>query len=315
MPESIRGKVIRDLIARFSNDLLIGKKIKSGELRKKIVDLEPEWKCPDHLTNQTIDMDDFKMEFLEPVGSNPGHAILQLHGGGYIAAMKNAYRSFAALYSELGRGCAVLTVDYRVAPEHPYPAALQDAIAGYHWLLGQGYHPSQITVAGDSAGGGLALALCLWLKNHKEKLPAGIIAMSPWTDMTISGESVETNYENDPLFGKTRESMLYNTDYLGEEDPTNEYVSPLFGNYEGFPPMLIQVGSIEMLLSDSTRVAKKARQAGCKVRLSVYEGMFHVFQMAMLMLPESKQAWMEVGKFLAYLHFGEEDDFENGASS
>lgn len=301
--ESIRGKVIRDLIGRFSNDLLIGKKIKSGELRKKIVELEPEWKCPEHLICRVIEMEEFQMEFLEPLEpeDRKNRVILQLHGGGYIAAMKNAYRSFAALYSEVGKGCSVLTIDYRVAPEHPYPAALEDALAAYHWLLEQGYRASDIVVAGDSAGGGLSLALGLWLRNHGEELPAGIITMSPWTDLTISGESVETNYEKDPLFGRTRDSLLYNKDYLGENDPTNEYISPLFGDYEGFPPMLIQVGSYEMLLSDSTRVAKKAKEAGVKVRLSVYEGMFHVFQMAMLLMPESKQSWQEIGRFLNHL--------------
>lgn len=301
MAESIRGKVIRDLIARFSNDLLIGKKIKSGELRKKIVEIEPEWKCPEHLSNQVIEMENFTMELLEPLEEKSGKVILQLHGGGYVAAMKNAYRSFAALYSEIGKGCSVLTLDYRVAPENPYPAALEDAVTAYHWLIEQGYREEDIVVAGDSAGGGLALSLCLWLKNHGEKLPAGIIAMSPWTDLTISGESVETNFEKDPLFGKTRDSLLYNKDYLGDNDPTNEYISPLFGNYEGFPPMLIQVGSYEMLLSDSERVADKAKEAGVKVKLSVYEGMFHVFQMAMLLMPESKQAWTEIKRFLNYL--------------
>ena len=113
MAESIRGKVIRDLIARFSNDLLIGKKIKSGELRKRAVDLEPEWKCPEQFTNTMILMENFTMELLEPVENVGSRVVLQLHGGGYIATMKNAYRSFAALYSELGGNCRVLTIDYR----------------------------------------------------------------------------------------------------------------------------------------------------------------------------------------------------------
>ena len=141
-------------------------------------------------------------------------------------------------------------------------------------------------------------------------MPSGVIAMSPWTDLTISGESVETNFEKDPLFGKTRDSMLYNKDYLGDNDPTNEYISPLFGDYEGFPPLLIQVGSYEMLLSDSTRVAKKAKETGGKVKLSIYEGMFHVFQMAMLLMPESKKAWAEIKRFLHYLDT-EENEMQN----
>ena len=308
---SIRGRVVRDLIAHTTNDLLIGKKIKNGELRKQIGTAEPPWKCPECFTMQTIEMEHFTMELLESKeNANRDKIILQLHGGGYVGAMRNAYRMFAGLYNEVSHGMSVLTPDYRVAPEHPYPAALEDTIAAYHWLLEQGYPAEKIVVAGDSAGGGLALALCLWLKNHKEPLPSGVIAMSPWTDLTISGESVETNFEKDPLFGKTRDSMLYNKDYLGDNDPTNEYISPLFGDYEGFPPLLIQVGSYEMLLSDSTRVAKKAKEAGGKVKLSIYEGMFHVFQMAMLLMPESKKAWAEIKRFLHYLDT-EENEMQN----
>jgi acetyl esterase/lipase len=125
--------------------------------------------------------------------------------------------------------------------------------------------------------------------------------MSPWTDLTASGESYETNYEKDVLFGNTRESMIYQNDYPGTHDRMDPYISPLFGDFRQFPPMLIQVGSHEMLLSDSTEVAAKARQQGIRVRLSIYEGMFHVFQMAYLNIPESKRAWAEVGKFLEVL--------------
>lgn len=192
----------------------------------------------------------------------------------------------------------MLTIDYRVAPEHPFPAALEDTVEAYEWLLSCGFKPEQIIVAGDSAGGGLTLALCMYLRDHGKALPCGLIAMSPWTDLTASGESYDTNYERDPLFGNTRDSLIYNKDYVGDADETNPYISPLFGDFTGFPPMLIQVGSYEMLLSDSTSVAEKAKKQGVKVRLSIYEGMFHVFQMAMLMMPESKRAWAEVGKFI-----------------
>ena len=142
------------------------------------------------------------------------------------------------------------------------------------------------------------MALCMYLKDHGRTLPAGIIAMSPWTDLTASGPSYDENYEKDPLFGNTRDSLIYNRDYVGENDPTDPYISPLFGDYEGFPPMLIQVGSIEMLLSDSELVAQKAKKAGVPVKLTIYEGMFHIFQMAMKLLPESQAAWTEIGKFL-----------------
>lgn len=293
---------MRDLIARVTNDHLIGKKIKSGELRKKIGTAEAPWKCPDCFELTVIEMGAFQMELLgSRENPNRDKIILQLHGGGYVGGMRNAYRMFAGLYNEVSRGMSVLTVDYRVAPENPYPAALEDAFAAYCYLIEDGWFAEQIILAGDSAGGGLAMALCHYLKDKGMQLPCGIIAMSPWTDLTASGESYDTNYEKDPLFGKTRDSLIYNKDYIGDNDPLNAYISPLFGDFRQFPPMLIQVGSYEMLLSDSVSVAAKAREQGGKVRLSIYEGMFHIFQMAAKMLPESKRAWVEIGKFIDVL--------------
>lgn len=295
---SIRGFILRQLIAHVTADHLIGQKIKSGEMRKKLV--EPKWRIPSIFTMEEIAMDNFTMELLKSKeGAREDYIILQLHGGGYIGAMRNAYRTFAGLYNEMGCGMSVLTIDYRVAPEDPYPAALEDAVAAFDWLTGHGWKEKQIIVAGDSAGGGLALALCMYLKDRGSELPAGIIAMSPWTDLTASGPSYEENYDKDPLFGNTRDSLIYNRDYVGENDPRNPYISPMFGEYEGFPPMLIQVGSIEMLLSDSETVARKAKEAGVLVKLTVYEGMFHIFQMALKLLPESRAAWVEIGEFLA----------------
>lgn len=293
---SAQGKVLRDLVARLHEDNLIGRKIKNGELRKKME--EAEWRVPNGYSLSVITQKNFSMELLEPKRISHKKIVLQLHGGGYVGKMINIYRSFAGLYSELGRGIPVLTPDYRVAPEDPYPAALEDAVHCYRWLLDNGWTENQIVLAGDSAGGGLALALCMYLKDRRYALPGGIVCMSPWTDLTLSGSSYQTNFRVDPVFGNTRDSLVYNRDYVGKEDASNPYISPLYGEFDGFPPMLIQVGSQEMLLSDSERVAEKAKHAGVKVRLSVYEGMFHVFQMALLMIPESRTAWKEVGAFL-----------------
>ena len=294
---SVKGRVIADLLSHLTNYLQIGKKIKSGELRKRMK--EPPWIVPDCFNMTHIEMENFSMKLLSlKENPNQDHVILQLHGGGYMGAVRNAYYVFAGLYNEVSRGCNGLTPDYRVAPEHPYPAALEDAVASYQWLLDKGDYGEQIIVAGDSAGGGLAMALCMYLKDHKMPMPGGVVAMSPWTDLTASGESYETNYEKDPLFGNTRESLIYVNDYAGDHDKMDCYISPLFGDFRGFPPMLIQVGSLEMLLSDSVSVAAKAREQGIRVRLSIYEGMFHVFQMAYLNIPESKKAWAEVGKFI-----------------
>ena len=294
---SVKGRVLADLLSHLTNDLQIGKKIKSGELRKRLK--EPPWIVPDCFNMTHIELKNFSMKLLS-LKENPSqdHVILQLHGGGYMGAVRNAYYVFAGLYNEVSHGCNVLTPDYRVAPEHPYPAALEDAVASYQWLLDKGYYGEQIIVAGDSAGGGLAMALCMYLKDHHMPMPGGVVAMSPWTDLTASGESYETNYERDPLFGNTKDSLIYVNDYAGDHDKMDCYISPLFGDFRGFPPMLIQVGSLEMLLSDSVSVAAKAREQGIRVRLSIYEGLFHVFQMAYLNIPESKKAWAEVGKFI-----------------
>lgn len=146
------------------------------------------------------------------------------------------------------------------------------------------------------------MALLFYLRDHGIALPGGVILMSPWADVTCSGESYDTNYELDPLFGNSRESMLYNSSYIGNADPKSPYLSPVFGDFKGFPPMLFQVGSYEMLLSDTLTCADLAKKAGVKRRLSVYEGMFHVFQMSLGLFPESREAWSEVGQFIQIIY-------------
>lgn len=297
---SIIGNLTRDMV----NDVMetaLKKPIQTGEFRKNPV--EPAWRCPAGYLYELIETENFVMEYLRPQNAVTGRVILQLHGGGYIGPMKNIYRRFAVKYSKLSFGADVLSVDYRVAPEHPFPAAVEDAVWAYKWLLEEKkYSSSQIVVAGDSAGGGLALGLCMYLKDHGIPLPGGIITMSPWTDVTLSGESYVENYEIDPLFGNSKENMLYQCSYIGDADPKNPYLSPLFGDYKYFPPMLMQVGSYEVLLSDTLQVAKKAKQAGVKVRTSVYNGMFHVFQMGLDLIPESREAWEEAGEFLRIVY-------------
>lgn len=297
---SIQGIILSQMISQVTSTYLLGNRIKTGEIRKKLH--EPKWRVPEVFEVEEIQMPLFPMEFLKrKEEAREDYVILQLHGGGYIGGMRNAYRTFAGVYCEISKGMSVLTIDYRVAPEHPYPAALEDANTAFEWLLEQGYTAQQIILAGDSAGGGLALALGLSLRDQGKEMPAGMILMSPWADLTCSGISYQENYEKDPLFGNTRESLIYNGAYVQEENPENPYISPVFGQYQNFPPILIQVGSLEMLLSDSVTVAEKLKEAGGKVKLSVYEGMFHVFQMALKLLPESREAWSEIGKFLSII--------------
>lgn len=294
---SIRGTIARRFIYDFVNETPLKKPIQTGELRKN--PREPEWICPGRYIYEMFPYKGFGMEYLRPKKGNTGRVILQLHGGGYIGPMKNIYRTMAVRYSKLLRGGDVLTIDYRVAPEHKYPAALEDAVAAYMWLVEeQEYSPDNIMVVGDSAGGGLALALMMYLRDHNMPLPNGALLMSPWTDLTCSGDSHQFNFEKDPLFGNTKESMLYDSDYIGDYDPKLAYISPMFGSYEGLPSMVFQVGSYEMLLSDSIVACDKARAAGCDARLSVYQGMFHEFQMSLGLIPESKHAWKEAAAFI-----------------
>lgn len=323
---SLAAAVSKNVIALATSLHGIGPLIQDGTFRKRVADIEPPWHPPKGFSLVPIAMPEFSMELLlhqnefyaeemkpeEEVESNSEskdtaerlltenrEVVLQLHGGGYIGKIRNAYRDFAVLYAKMPGERAVLSVDYRVAPEDPYPAALEDAYAAYQWLLEMGCKGSQIILAGDSAGGGLALALCLYLKDKGEPLPKKLVLMSPWTDLAATGDSYETNFEKDPLFGNTTDSMIYNNAYYGENDPKTPYISPLYGDYEGLPPMLFQVGGAEMLLSDSARAAKKAREAGCEVQLTIYDEMFHVFQLGMKKMKESRDAWREVEKFLS----------------
>lgn len=297
---SAMGNLIREMMLDVM-DTSLKYPIQTGEFRKNPV--EPAWVCPNGYEYEMIETDHFRMEYLHPDGIFTGRVILQLHGGGYIGPMKNIYRRFAVRYSKLSFGGDVLTIDYRVAPEYPYPAAIEDALYAYKWLLEEKrYRPDQIMIAGDSAGGGLALALCLYLRDHQIPLPAGIIAMSPWADLTCSGQSFSTNYEIDPLFGNSKENMLYHSSYIGDADPKNPYLSPVFGDLTGFPPLLLQVGSYEVLLSDTLQIAEHARAAKVKLRVSVYEGMFHVFQMGMDLIPESRESWDEVAEFVRIIY-------------
>lgn len=293
---SIQAKMVREFIRIVTSERLIGPKIQDGTFRKKVI--EPTWHCPDGYASLRLNIKNCDIEILTPPDRNTEMAVLQLHGGGYIGRLKNAYRDFAKFYSDMRGGMRVFTLDYRVAPKHPYPAALKDAYQAYCFMQGLGYRGSQVILAGDSAGGGLALALCGYLRDHGLELPSAAVLMSPWTDLTASGASYEENYTKDPLFGNTRESMIYNGEYYGSHDPADPYISPLFGEFTGFPSMLFQVGSIEMLLSDTTEAVKKARNAGCEVKETIYEGMFHVFQMAMNRMPESEKAWEEVAQFV-----------------
>ncbi|MBR1855307.1 MAG: alpha/beta hydrolase [Lachnospiraceae bacterium] len=276
----------------------IGPKAQSGELRRRFTAMEHHWNVPEGLRHEVLELSNCQMEWLEPEdGEGKKLVVLQLHGGGYYGRLHNTYRNMAALYQKISGG-AVASLDYRVAPEHPYPAAFEDAVEAYQYLLAQGYAGDEIFVAGDSAGGGLALALTLYLRDELLPLPAAVITMSAWTDLTLSGDSYTENFNTDPMFGGSTDTLVYHNAYPGEHDPREPYISPLFGDFTGFPPMLMQVGEREMLLSDTLEVARKAKICGVRVKEQIFPGMFHVFQMGLTRYPEAEQAWKQVRKFI-----------------
>ena len=220
--------------------------------------------------------------------------VLYFHGGGYVMGSLNTH---AELMGRISSACRapVLGIDYRLAPEHPYPAAVEDAVASYDRLRDRGIKPGQIVIAGDSAGGGLTLACLLALKEQGKPLPAGAVLLSPWTDLTASGASVRTRADADPMIdGGVLEPMAGL--YRGDTPAATAGVSPLFGDLAGLPPLLIQVGDFEVLLDDSTRLAERASDAGVDVQIDVFDGAFHVFQHNPN-LPESTEALAAIGAF------------------
>ncbi len=227
--------------------------------------------------------------------------VLFLHGGGYLLGSINTHRALASDISKSSEA-QVLLIAYRLAPEHPYPAAVEDSKAAYRWLLKKGYEPSQIVVAGDSAGGGLAVAICVALRDEGVKLPAAIVSLSPWIDMEAIGESMTTNAEIDP--NVQRDPLIEMAKvYLGGADLRTPLANPLYADLKGLPPILIQVGKRETLLDDSTRLAEVAKKAGVEVILEPWEDMIHVWHRYAYILPEGREAIKRVGDFIR-LHTG-----------
>ncbi len=206
------------------------------------------------------------------------YVILYCHGGGYSTGSRLYARTLTGKLA-MSTSMDVLSFDYRLAPEHPYPAALEDAMKVWDYLMLLGYGARDVILAGDSAGGNLALALTLKLRKEKRLLPRGLVLMSPWTDLTSSGQSHKTKAQIDPVLNAAYlAEMIHN--YAAQEDLTNPLISPLFGEYEGFPPTCIQVGENEVLQDDAKMLYQKLLKANVSVRLDIFPGMWHVFQMS-----------------------------------
>jgi len=245
-----------------------------------------------------VKIGDIPCEWVLAPGADPELRLLYVHGGGFVSGSGGFYLTLAAHISAAAK-CAVLLPDYRLAPEHRFPAGIEDCVRAHDWLIANGPSgpaPSRATfIAGDSAGGSLTLATLLALRDRRKPLPACGIPISPVTDLTLASESLKT--VSDPIIS-AKTMPVFRDHYLGKTDPKNPLASPVFGDYRGIPPLLIQVGEHEMLRDDSVRVAKKARADGISVKLDVWPGMFHVFQSHEPLLPEGREAIDHIAEFM-----------------
>lgn len=252
--------------------------------------------APEEVITQTIDAGGVKAEWVIWPGCADDSVLLYLHGGGYVFGGPNSHRDLVWRLAK-GTGLKALLVDYRLAPEHPFPAAVDDATASYRWLLDQGIDPDRIAIAGDSAGGGLAAALMVNLKNLGVALPRAAVFISPWADLTMGGKSMQTNAKADAMLSP--EAMdKFAAHYLGDTNPKAPLASPVFADLSGFPPVLVVVGSTEILLSDSETLVEKINATGGNARLTVWPKMFHVFPLMAARIPEGKQAVSDISAFL-----------------
>ena len=251
---------------------------------------------PDDVTREPVDAGGVPAEWIAAPGTDADRVIYYLHGGGYAIGSINTHREMISRLSRAS-GARALAINYRLAPEHPFPAAIEDATTAYRWLLSTGVDPARIVIAGDSAGGGLTVATLISLRDAGDPLPAAAVCLSPWVDLEMTGDSMTTKAEVDPMI--TKEDVLEGAQaYLNGADPRTPLASPIHADLSGLPPLLIHVGTAEVLLDDATRLAERARSAGVDVTLEPWDDMIHVFQFFASMLPEGQQAIDRIGEFV-----------------
>ena len=251
---------------------------------------------PPHTRTLTVDAGGVGADLITTPTSEDDRHVHFLHGGGFLLGSPALYRHVTWRIATTTRA-QVLAVDYRLAPEHPFPAALEDAQTAYQWLLDRGANSRRIAVMGDSAGGGLVFSLMLRLRDEGVPLPGAAVALSPWTDLALTGPSLKLNANADPLLN-AEDPPQFVEDYLAGADPRTPYASPLYGDPAGLPPTMIQVGSDEVLRDDAVRMADRMREAGCHVELEIWPRMPHVWHAFAPLIPEAHRAIERIGSFV-----------------
>jgi len=290
---SLRSRLIYGLLKLLHKPMIPDDLDKQRGYLELLQELVPP---PLKLVPNPVDANGIPCEWVLPEKAIPTQVVFYLHGGGYVTKMPVLHRNFLYQLAQESKA-QFLMVDYRLAPEDPFPAALEDALVAYDWLLHQGWDPSQILIAGDSAGGGLTLATLLALRDMGKPLPVGAVLISPWTDLTGSGESIERLKDLDVMLSwdKLRESAQ---DYAGKEPLHHPWISPLFADFHGLPDSLILVGGSEILMDDSTRLANRMTEDGVEVDLIIEPYMGHVYPATGPAIPEAQRAIEEIGEFI-----------------
>jgi acetyl esterase/lipase len=266
-------------------------------LREGLEQLGKMAKIPKDVIIESVNAGGVPAEWISAPNAQNDLVILYIHGGGYAAG---SIKSHEALAAELSREskARVLLIDYRLAPEHVFPAAIVDSTKAYRWLISkEGILPNNVIIGGDSAGGGLTIATLVKLRDEGDNLPAGAFCLSPWADLANTGETIQTNADRDP-FVAPRDLAELSKLYCGNKNAKNPLISPLYADLSGLPPLLIQVGTAEILLDDSRRVADRAIEAGVDVQLEIWEDMIHVFAAFGQWAPEGKEGIEQIGKFI-----------------
>jgi epsilon-lactone hydrolase len=255
-----------------------------------------QFRPPADVEIRPVDAGGVAAEWVIPPGASAPRTILYLHGGGYLVGAPRDYREMVSHIARAAQAQA-LTIDYRLAPENPHPAAVEDAAAAYRWLLDNGVEPGRIVLAGDSAGGGLTVATLVSLRRQGDRLPAAGVCICPWVDLEITGKSMDANAEADPLVKREVVTNMAAA-YLQGQDPRTPLASPLHAELKGLPPLLIQAGTSEALLDDASRLAERAKSAGVAVTYEPWPDMIHVWQWFGSFLPEARQAIDRIGEFI-----------------
>lgn len=293
---------LRSSLLRFMIKHIVGPKFKRAgnsvsELRKLDEFIIKNQKIPAGTEISQVLDESITAEWVRAPAAKTERAILYLHGGAFVMCSPLTHRELAARLSAASKA-AVLVLDYRLAPEHPFPAAMQDAISAYRWLLDRGYTEGHLVIGGDSAGGGLALQTLIALGDEESPLPAAAFLLSPVTDwVRFDGESYSTRANVDPL--NTREMCrLTASHYVGGNDPKTPLLSPANIDLSGLPPLCIHVGDCEVLLSDSVHLAERAHACGVDVEFKIWPSMWHVFHTSARFVPEARRAIDEIGRFI-----------------